>query len=59
MAEKLIERTKIYSGTLIATGIIDFEDNEAAQVAVLLRATSILLEKVGIPYERIFVRQDD
>jgi hypothetical protein len=58
MAERLIERTKMYAGMLVATGIIDREDAEPAALAAMLKAVEVYAKEVGLDPDRVLVRPE-
>ena len=58
MAHKIIERSKIYAGMLVATGIIDHEDAEPAALAAMLKAVEIYSQSIGIDPDRVLVRPE-
>jgi hypothetical protein len=58
MAERLIERTKLYAGMLVATSIIDREDAEAAALAAMLKAVEVYSQSIGIDPDRVLVRPE-
>jgi argininosuccinate lyase len=58
MAERLIERTKMYAGMLVATGIIDHEDAEPAALAAMLKAVEVYAKEVGLDPDRVLVRPE-
>ena len=58
MAHKIIERSKIYAGMLVATGIIDHEDVEPAALAAMLKAVEIYSQSIGIDPDRVLVRPE-
>jgi argininosuccinate lyase len=58
MAERLIERTKLYAGMLVATGIIDHEDAEPAALAAMLKAVEVYAKEVGLNPDRVLVRPE-
>lgn len=58
MAERLIERTKLYAGMLVATGIIEHGDAQPAALAAMLKAVEVYSKEVGIDPDRLLVRPE-
>ena len=58
MAHKIIERSKIYAGMLVATGIIDHEDAQPAALAAMLKAVEMYSKAIGLDPDRVLVRPE-